>query len=218
MLDAGCGAGGFAQIWRHFNATIEYTGIDVSAPLIRVAKKLQPDLEFLHGDVISKIRLPGRYANVVQALGWLHWEPDYDQALREFWRLTGEFLFFDVRLAGEQTDAVIARQKLALSSEWDGVTTTPYVVVWWNDFAELLISLRPRRILGYGYWGEPALTVDGVKGPICFAAFVLEKDVANSRERLEVCIDLPLAWPRQFDDVYLLPRSDLRRIVPTDES
>lgn len=218
VMDAGCAAGGFKAIWRHFNPRIRYVGADVSPSLIDIAKKLNPDTEFMVGNVTEGLPLPDRCAGVVQALGWLHWEPQYPAAIEELWRLTERFLFFDVRLVPENKPSLTARQKLTLSAEWDGRSTVPYVTVNWGDFAKWLLVLEPRNILAYGYWGDPAETVVGFHDQVCFAAFVLEKPTAGtSRAKSTLCIDLPLPWPTHMcDRVRLLPASDLESLVPWD--
>lgn len=217
-MDAGCAAGGFEAIWRHFNPQIRYVGADISPSLIDIAKKLSPDTKFMVGNVTKGLTLPDRYADVVQALGWLHWEPLYPAAIAELWRLTERFLFFDVRLVSEDKPSFVARQKLALCAEWDGTSTVAYVTVNWSEFARSLLVLEPRSILAYGYWGDPAETVVGLDNQVCFAAFVLEKRPAGtSRSKSTLCIDLPLSWPAQmFDRVRLIPAADLASLVPYD--
>lgn len=216
VLDVGCAAGGFINIWRYFAPNIVYVGVDVSVSLIAAARKLHPDAQFYHGNCVEGLPLPNRYATVVQALGWLHWEPRYREAIKELWRLSDHYLFLDVRLSGELDQAVNGRQQLVFTETWDGETTTPYCVVAWPLFAALLIDLQPITILGYGYWGKPAETVMGVDQQVCFATFVLEKAAVEEDIRPPaVCIDLPLTWPEVLiERVNLLPAEHLNTIVP----
>ncbi|MFB3785609.1 MAG: class I SAM-dependent methyltransferase [bacterium] len=208
VLDVGCAAGGFARIWRHYNPAVAYTGVDVSRALIERARQEQLDrVRFVQGDMSEGLSLPGRYAHTVQALGCLHWEPKYEASLRELWRLTDRFLFFDIRLASGLEGEIRGRQKLELSGPWDGSTTTPYIVVDWAGFVKLIRGLNPRMILCYGYMGHPARSVMHVERSVCFAAFVLEK-----RRQVEdgvptsVCLDLPFAWPAGMPkEVIVLP-------------
>jgi SAM-dependent methyltransferase len=198
VLDVGCGAGGFAQAWRACRPSISYTGVDVSDPLVAAARGAHPEHEFLRADCAEGVPLADGYADVVSAMGWLHWEPRYADALAELWRLTGRYAFFDLRLVdgpGPDTSAV---QRLALTADWDGRTTVPYICASWPRVAELLLGLEPARILAHGYWGRPADTVMGVDSEICFATFVLER---GERGRCpEVALDLPLQWPRTLSD------------------
>ncbi len=197
LLDVGCAAGGFYAIWNHYQPGIRYTGVDVSRSLIAAARSLYPQAEFEAGNCVAGLPLPNRHAQVVQALGWLHWEPGYKLALCELWRLCDRYLFFDVRLVAEEQQAVDGRQQMAFTNAWDGVTTTPYLCVEWSNFATLLTSLQPRKILGYGYWGTPSETAIDVPAQVCFATFVLEKAQRNDDAlRPLVGLEMPLDWPR----------------------
>jgi SAM-dependent methyltransferase len=183
VLDVGCAAGGFVDIWRAFNPDLRYTGVDVSEALVAAARRRHPDAMFLVGNCAAGLSLPDRAADVVAALGWLHWEPRYADALCELWRLTGRSLFFDVRLHDADDD-------IAGVQEIPGGETS-YLCVSWPRFAGLLAGLAPSSIRGFGYFGPPAASVRGVPDEVCFAAFVLERGDGATR----VSLDLPLEWP-----------------------
>ena len=203
VLDVGCGAGGFAAIWEHHHPGIAYVGVDASAALIDAARRLHPAATFEQADGAGDLPFPDGFADVVAGLGWLHLEPRWRQALPELWRVTGRRLFFDMRLQTRSPTDEIGAQRLALAGDWDGTTTIPYIAAPWNEVARELANLRPSRILGYGYSGAPASTVDGMEEPICFATFVLERGAGAATP--EVALDLPLTWP---DDV----PADVRRL------
>jgi hypothetical protein len=214
LVDVGCAAGGFIAIWRHWNKVLRYTGVDASAELVDAARRLHPDTEFVVGDCADGLALPEGAADSVQALGWLHWEERYPEALAELWRITGRYLFFDVRLHDGEED-LRSVQRLELTGEWDGHTTVPYLVASWPGFAELLVGLRPARVFGTGYTGRPSATVVGLNDDVCFATFVLERgDTAG--EPPVVCTDLPLAWPTHMSDsIDLRPAQELAdRVTP----
>jgi SAM-dependent methyltransferase len=209
VLDIGCAAGGFAEIWRSYNPRIVYEGVDTSLALVEAARKLHPSFEFHVADCADGVMLPDERADVVQALGWLHWEPRYRTALEEAWRLTKRRLFFDVRLQDDAED-VTGEQRLALDGGWNGEITTPYLVVSWPRFARLLLELEPSRILGYGYEGAPRDTV-GTGATVCFATFVLEK---GARDDTDVCCELPFAWPEDArEHIRLRPEGCLDELV-----
>jgi SAM-dependent methyltransferase len=182
VLDVGCAAAGFADIWRAFNPGVRYTGADVSVALVEAARRLHPDSEFLVADAAAGIPLPDRSADVVQALGWLHWERRYALALRELWRLTAHALFFDVRLH-EGAEDVVGAQAIA------GGGTTPYICASWPRFADLALSLQPARVRAYGYYGPPAESVSGMPEQVCFATFVLER--GDGPRTLDLELPLP---------------------------
>ena len=214
LVDVGCAAGGFMAIWQHWNPALRYTGVDASPELIDAARKLHPEAGFLVGDCAAGLDLPDATADAVQALGWIHWEERYAEALRELWRISGRYLFFDVRLHDEGPDDIRTEQRLELTHEWDGHTTVPYLVVSWPRFAAFLRDLRPAAILGAGYTGPPSATVVGLNGEVCFATFVLDRGGAADAKPT-VCTDLPLAWPTDMTaSIDLRPAHELVERVP----
>jgi SAM-dependent methyltransferase len=208
LVDVGCGAGGFSAIWRSYSPALRYTGVDISEGLVEAARSRHPEHEFLRADCAEGLPLVDGYADVAVALGWLHWERRYARALSELWRVSRRHLFFDLRLGATAGADISATQRLALTGEWDGRTTVPYICASWPRIAELLVALRPRRILGHGYWGKPADTVMGVDGEICFATFVLEHSGHRVDRRPEVALDLPLRWPAELQQVVELTGPD----------
>jgi SAM-dependent methyltransferase len=215
VLDTGCAAGGFSNIWRHFQPDINYIGVDVSASLVEVAATLHPDLVFHQGNCAEGLQFPNRYAEVVAALGWLHWELRYRAAIKELWRLTDRFLFFDVRLVSNPGQVVSGKQQVAFHGPWDGKTTTPYMTLAWDVFARVLLDLQPVMIAGQGYWGKAADTVMDIAGPVCFAAFVLEKGSEDDdSSKPIVCLDSPLEWPKKLRYcVEVLPATQLEKLI-----
>jgi hypothetical protein len=112
--------------------------------------------------------------------------------------VSGRYTFFDLRLLDTDGPDVAARQRLALTADWDERTTVPYICTAWPRVAELLLRLGPGRILAHGYWGAPADTVMGVEQEVCFATFVLERPEVGATERPEAELDLPLSWPEDL--------------------
>jgi SAM-dependent methyltransferase len=216
VLDVGCATGGFSRIWKHFRPDIRYTGIDVSSNLIHGARKAFPELRFEVGDCAEGLPFENRYSSVVAALGWLHWEPRYLNALEELWRLTQDFLFFDVRLRSYPEGNLCGKQQVAFAGEWDGQTTTPYLCFAWAPFAASLMELLPSSIYAYGYVGRPASTVMGIEDEVCFATFVLKRPPAGrTAYRTRLCLDLPIEWPQSLrSTVELLPKEHLETLVP----
>ena len=213
VLDVGCAAGGFSNVWRHYRSDVDYTGIDVSSELIATARAAHPSHTFLVGDCAEGLPFADEGFAIVQALGWLHWEPRYEAALRELWRLAARYCFIDVRLRETGRPTIRGQQRVAYTKEWDGLTVTPYIAVEWMEFARLLASLRPRRIYSHGYWGSPANTVTGVDARVCFSTFVLEKTSPEDNGCV-VCIDSPLEWPVEIGSAAytVLPASALSSI------
>lgn len=198
VLDVGCATGGFSNVWRHFRPGLSYAGVDVSAPLLARARELHPDLPFLMANCADGLPLAEAHSDVVQALGWLHWEPRYATALVELWRVTRRWLFFDVRLVEGEDDLTSGTQRLSLvnGAAADAAHETPYICCAWPRLTRLLVGLQPATVLGYGYWGPPADSVQGVDRQVCFATFVLERGPATGPAApLVAALDLPLDWP-----------------------
>jgi SAM-dependent methyltransferase len=167
VLDVGSATGGFVDIWRAYNPTLRYTGVDVSPALVTAAREAHPDVDFVVGDAAAGLPLPEASADVVAALGWLHWEPRWQAALAELWRLAGRSLFFDVRLH-DGTDDLVGAQAIPGGE-------VPYLCLAWPRFRDALLELGAGAIAGYGYTGAPSDTVKGMPETICFAAFVVER-------------------------------------------
>jgi SAM-dependent methyltransferase len=213
VLDVGCAAGGFRTIWAHYAPEARYEGVDLSPDLVSLARRLHPDSQFHHGDVLDGIDLPDHWADVVQALGWLHWVPEQAQALVELWRLAARFLFFDIRIVRDNAAAGVGRQRIALLGEWDGKTETPYVTLAWSELARMLAALGPSEIYGYGYWAHPSETARDVPDDICMATFVLARGGSATPT---ICLDLPLAWPlEESPGAKILPADELAERVPS---
>ena len=47
VLDVGCASGGFFNIMRTLEPTIDYTGIDIAEPSIEAARQKYPEAKFL---------------------------------------------------------------------------------------------------------------------------------------------------------------------------
>ena len=162
VLDVGCGAGGFVEAWRACRPS----------DLLHGSRRVGPTC---HGSPPAHTRSTSSSRRTAPtASRWptgmptscRRWagctgRPRYADALAELWRLTGRYAFFDLRLVdgpGPDTSAV---QQLALTADWDGRTTVPYICASWPRVAELLLGLGPARILAHGYWGRSAATVIG---------------------------------------------------------
>ena len=87
MLDVGCAAGGFAEIYAPTTRRSP-TRARTFERLLEAARALHPEAEFVEADAIEGLPFGKRTFDVVQALGWLHWEHEHRAALRELWRVS----------------------------------------------------------------------------------------------------------------------------------
>jgi SAM-dependent methyltransferase len=214
ILDVGCAAGGFSQIWKHYRNDISYSGVDLSPELVKVAMDLYHDCKFKVANPISGIPFQDNSFDVVQALGWLFWEPKFSDALSEMWRLTRRWLFFDVRIVLSEDEVQVGEQRMTFGGKWDGQSVTPYLTVAWPHIAKKLLHFNPKRLLSYGYIGKPASNVLGIRDEICFGVFVVEKRGVDDMEKITVCVDLPWSFPIDLRrEVNWLPSTQLAVLV-----
>ena len=92
ILDVGCGLGDFAG-WLAINhISFTYTGLDITADLIRQARSSYPSMEFIHGSIMDQSLLHGRSFDYVFASGifytysvsrqeWMH------EAIEKMWAI-----------------------------------------------------------------------------------------------------------------------------------
>ena len=185
VLDTGCAAGGFRDIYKHFNSEMSYTGVDISESLINEARKIHPECRFEVTDCSTEnSKFAKNEFDLVSALGWLNWELDWIKALTNLWSWSNKYILFDVRMG---LRAETGKQKIELTSEWDGTTITPYIVVDYQSLSNVIKSLKPKSVWVYGYKGKPSDSVEGVGEEVCFTAFLLHK-----QDKVDDCVELPI--------------------------
>ena len=86
VIDAGCGTGRLAAHLR--NAGLNVTGVDLSPTMVRVAGRLNPEIEFTAGELSALPTDDGSADGVVAWYSIIHLEPDaIDAVAREFARV-----------------------------------------------------------------------------------------------------------------------------------
>lgn len=202
VLDVGCALGGFYNIMKEIMPSISYYGCDFAETLIRRAKKDNTGAEFL---VANSARLPfadGSF-DLVNCAGTCHMIPDYREAIREIYRITGRFCIFDVRLTDRKIDFDMntCYQKLSFGpSGWDGESLSPYVIVNAREFLRQLLSdltPKPKAVYATGYLRAPAAGVVAPLREVCMAVFMLEKPECSFNGRTEICMDIPYDYTEE---------------------
>jgi len=155
ILDIGCAAGGFYNVFKHLEPTISYTGVDISPEMIEKARTLHPDIPF-HVSRGNKFPFNNQSFDVVYCSGALHMTFDWRDLLKEGWRVTKKYFVFDVRLTENSRtieDMQKSYEKIAFYDEWDGTSIVPYIIINVKDFLHTLESLDPTPALQqvYGY-------------------------------------------------------------------
>ncbi len=152
VLDIGCACGGFFNILRSFEPTIEYKGIDVSEVLVAEARRIYSEGQF---EVVDATTLPypdGSF-DLVQAWGVILHEPEYRKLIQEAWRVTRNAFLLDVRLQPRGREVVDKTQSFVLNP---GGIRNYYIVPNGVEFFQSLLKLDPvpARIDTYGYEGR----------------------------------------------------------------
>ena len=134
-----------------------YTGVDISAPLVQRRAKPTLSTSSSRPTAPTGVPLDDRYADVVSALGWLHWEQRYARALAELWRLSGRYAFFDLRLVdGHGADVTGTAAPRPDSRLGRAHHRSVHLCVLATSGA-VAAEARPGRILAHGYWGRQPL-------------------------------------------------------------
>ena len=110
ILEAGCGPGRETKIFTQKG--IKTTGIDLSEGLLKIAKKNNPNTEYIKGNFLDTPFEDETFDGVWSHASLVHLEDinDVKKALKEFFRITkkGGFIFVKVKeQAGEKKTAVV---------------------------------------------------------------------------------------------------------------
>jgi SAM-dependent methyltransferase len=198
VLDIGCATGGFAQVFTEYEPTVSYTGVDISAEMIRHARVLHPGIRF---EVADGDNLPFETSSfdIVFISGALHMAPNWREILAEGWRVAKKYFIFDVRLKDippSIEDKNISFEKIAFSGPWDGKTIVPYIIIDVKTFIRALNLLSPapviRQVHGY-YHPVSEMTVSPEK-QVCMTMCCLIKQQPGGEEDLW---DIPIPCPQR---------------------
>ena len=110
VLEAGCGPGRESKIFR--NKGIRVVGIDLSEGLIAVARKHNPDVEYIIGDFRNMPFVDGIFDGVWSHASLVHFEQiqDVEDSLAEFYRVLKQggklFVKTKARIGENETEVV----------------------------------------------------------------------------------------------------------------
>ena len=196
ILDIGCATGGFLNVFKGFEPSVAYAGVDISAEMIRQAQLLHPGIDFRVADG-SHLPFANQQFDVVFSSGALHMAPNWREILAEGWRVARKYFLFDVRLkerAPSIEDIGISYEKIAFSGHWDGKTIVPYIIIDAENFIHALDTLSPmpaaRQVHGY-FHKVSDMTVSPEK-EVCMTMCCLVK---TGEFRESDLWDIPLRYP-----------------------
>jgi SAM-dependent methyltransferase len=195
VLDIGCGCGGLGLALRERFGVTRYTGIEINEPAAVSARALNSDARILAGDFMQLgfEELGAQSFDVVVSLSCIDWNLRFADMLRRAYALTepGGYLVSSFRLTTGASIDDMSRSYQHIS--FDGSKSgekAPYVVLNARGLFNELLSLGPRRVTGYGYWGTPSVTATTPYDRICFAVIALQRERDGS-DPPRVDLDLP---------------------------
>ncbi len=195
VLDVGCASGGFFNIMRTLEPTIDYTGIDIAEPPIEAARQKYPEAKFL---VTDGLRIPfdDNEFDLVHCTSVLVVEPRYRELLAEMYRVSNRFVLADMRLLknlGAAVDQEQSYYRIQFEGEYEGATV-PYVVSDADQVVNSILTLdpRPQALRGTGYFHAVSSMARTPHKEVCMTIFLIQKGRPDTTSTERDLSDLPL--------------------------
>ncbi len=192
VLDVGCASGGFFNIMHTFEPHIDYTGIDLSDKAVELAVARYPEANFM---VTKGFGLPfdDNAFDIVHCTSVFNNEPNYQEMLKEMYRVTNRFVLVDIRLLkgiGKQMESVYNIQFNGKEVE----ATVPYVVNDADEVVNFILQLKPglKALHGSGYFHEVAKEADTPHGEVCMTVLLIRKGSDEDGPTTLDLADLPI--------------------------
>lgn len=196
VLDVGCASGGFYNIMRTLEPAIDYTGTDISAPSVEIARRRFPEARFM---VTDGIHLPFDNAefDLAHCTSVLVVEPRCRDVIQEMYRVANRFVLVDLRLmkaTGDITDVAQSSYRIEFGGKHEA--TVPYVILDADGVLDFFLSLRPRpkavRATGYYHTVSPMASTPFPE--VCMGIFLLEKGSDHTGDTELDLDDLPITF------------------------
>jgi SAM-dependent methyltransferase len=201
VLDIGCAVGGFYEIMKTLKPDIHYTGIDISPEMIKVAKQTYPEALFEICDGCN-LKYRENSFDLVFCTGVLVHNPDYQEMVREMYRVSSKYLIIDLpRLVArdykyEESECyTILKNRFSSNSEDEAIEEDSRVPFFITNpqpiFNFLLTGLapKPKTLLAKGYYGSVAHGAVIPFKKVCFCVVFIEKGAENLQTT--IWVDLP---------------------------
>ena len=194
VLDVGCASGGFFNIMRSYEPAVEYTGIDLSATAVEMARTRYPEATFVLSEGFT-LPFEDNTFDLVHCTSVFNNEPNYQVILKEMYRVSNRFALADIRLLkgiGNQLSTTYNIQ-----FEADGIEdTVPYVVNDADDVVNFILQLdpKPKALRGTGYFHTAAKEAETTDSEICMTILLLEKGNAAGGQTVFDLGDLPIEF------------------------
>lgn len=195
VLDVGCAAGGLGLALMERFSVDQYTGVDINAEVIDIARarkwKYAAYCDFACRDILDIDNLPQEGFDHVVSLSCADWNVETVEIIDKCWKYVrkgGDFIL-TLRLTrneslfnlSESYQYVYFGNELPENTE--GIERAPYVVINYQEAFSLLMELSPRpaHIKAYGYWGPPSPTARTRYDRLVFTALAVRKDTVEDR-------------------------------------
>ena len=195
VLDVGCASGGFFNVMRSMEPTIDYTGIDIAEPSIKLAREKYPEARFELTDGFTTPFADGEF-DLVHCTSVLNNEPRYRELIPEMYRVANRFLIVDMRLLKDVSDEVRkAEYKIQFEGEFEGVTV-PYVICDADEVIDFILTLNPspQAIRGHGYFHTVSEMAETSISEVCMAMLLIQKPQGEAGSTELDLGDLPIEF------------------------
>jgi SAM-dependent methyltransferase len=197
VLDVGCASGGFYNIMRSLEPSIEYTGIDIAEPAIELAKERYPEASFQATDGL-RIPFDDDSFDLVHCTSVLVVEPRYKELLEEMYRVSNRFVLVDMRLMkdiGDNQDFERSYYRIQFDHEAEQAKV-PYVVSDADEVVNYVLGLdpKPKALRGTGYFHEVTPMANTIFSKVCMTIFLIQKGGPGTSDTELELQDLPLEF------------------------
>ena len=197
VLDVGCASGGFFNIMRALEPTIDYTGIDIAEPAVDLARRTYQEARFEVADGVTIPFDDGTF-DLVHCTSVLVIEPRYQEVWKEMYRVTSRFVLADMRLL-KDIEGHGGLQDSHYRIQFDGQeqeAVVPYVVSDADEVISFLLDLepRPRALRGTGYFHEVSEMADTCYSQVCMSILLVEKGNLETTQTELDLDDIPLEF------------------------
>ncbi len=197
VLDVGCASGGFFNIMRSLEPSIEYTGIDISEPAIELAKNKYSEAQFQVTDGM-KIPFDDNSFDLVHCTSVLVIEHRYEEILKEMYRVSNRFVLVDMRLLkgiGNMLDVDQSYYRIKFDNEVEEATV-PYVVCDVDRVVSYILGLapKPEALKGTGYFHDVSPMAATPYPEVCMSVLLIQKGRSGTMDTELDMNDLPLEF------------------------
>jgi ubiquinone/menaquinone biosynthesis C-methylase UbiE len=176
---------------------IEYIGVDIAEPPIRLARQNYPGVNF---QVIDGIEMPfeDNTFDIVHCTKVLVIEPRYREMMKEMYRVSKRFVLIDIRLLkdiGRENDSQTSFYTIEFTDE-RGDITLPYMVHDADEVADFILQLNPKpeALRGTGYFHNVADEAETPYREVCMTMLLVQKGSPDTSATVVDLGELPIEF------------------------